>query len=55
MIKNDQEKRRKKELELWRMIKRRRKKEKLIEWNENIIIQILILMLEVSKIIWKLE
>ena len=33
----------------------RLKKEKLVEWNENIIIQVLILMLEGSKIIWKFE
>ena len=31
------------------------KKEELVEWNEDIIIQVPRLMLEVSKIIWKLE
>ena len=39
IIKNDQAK--------------RRKKEELVKWNEDIIIRVIILMLEVSKVIWK--
>ena len=41
MMKNDQ-------VDRW-------KKEELDVWNEDIIIQVLRLILEVSKIIWKLE
>ena len=41
MMKNDQD-------GSWKM-------EELAEWNENIFIQVPRLMLEVSKIIWKLE
>ena len=54
MTKNDQDK----ERNSWMMKNDqvgRWKKEELVEWNEDIIIQVQILMLEASKIIWKLE
>ena len=41
----------KERFELWKMIKRIERKEELVEWNEDIIIQVL----EVSTIKWMLE
>ena len=55
MIWNDQEKRRKKELSYEKWSREEERKEELDEWNENIIIQVFILMLKSSKVIWKYE
>ena len=48
--KNDELKLNDEEWSSWKM-----EDEELDEWSEDLVIQVLILMLEASKIIWKLE